>query len=329
VEIMTTHNLRSRFSALEKYEFLIPLILFVLFLAITLPGISWGVPSTWHPDEIVVRSLKALHGEWQFDEINFDYPSLPQYVMYWLGRVMLSLGKTDIDVWVASRVLSAILAGLTIVLTYFIARKITNNVRLAGLSGLLLFSVSEMTHNGRFAHNDTYVTFFTCLFLFFLVHYTKSNRKGWLYAAFVAVGMAASSKYNGIGLVIVPVLMYLFSLRRSIFKHMLEIGETLFIGSVLTFLGFAAGTPKSLFWMSFYFKRMIPALIRTGNYARQPGSVRGILGQYSNFIDGVGWPLFCCFWRPFFGFVIGWSRRSAQNKWMSMIRCALIFHCSC
>ena len=99
---------------LEKYEFLIPLMLFIVFLVITLPGISWGGLNGWHPDEIVVRSIKALHGQWQFDEINFDYPSLPQYVMFGLGKLILAMGYTDLEVLIASRVLSAVLAGLTI-----------------------------------------------------------------------------------------------------------------------------------------------------------------------------------------------------------------------
>ncbi|HEX6271007.1 MAG TPA: phospholipid carrier-dependent glycosyltransferase [Anaerolineales bacterium] len=282
-------------SPLNKYEFVIPLALFILFLGITLPGISWGAPSTWHPDEIVVRSIKALHGEWQFDEINFDYPSLPQYAMFFLGKAVLALGGSDKEILIASRVLSAVLAGLTIVLTYLITRRIGANIYIAGLSSLLLLSVSELQHNGRFAHNDTYVTFFVALTVLFLVKYWQSDQRGWLYAAFVSVGMAASSKYNAISLVLIPVSLYLFSQRRSLVERPLRIMETLFIGGALAFLGFAVGTPKSLFWMSFYFKRMIPALIRTGNYARQPDSVRGIIGQYANFADGVGLPLFILF----------------------------------
>ena len=287
--------LRAHSASLEKVEYLLPVTLFVLFLAITLPGISWGAPSVWHPDEVVVRSMKALHGEWKFDEINFDYPSLPQYAMYGLGKIILGMGYTDTEFLIASRVLSAVLAGLTIVLTYFITRRITNNIYIAGLSGLLLLAVSEMNHNGRFAHNDTYITFFVTLAVLFLINYRLSGQRGWLYASFVGVGMAASSKYNGISLVIVPVLLYLYTDRQSLFKQPLRTFETLFIGGALTFLGYAAGTPKSFFWMSYYFKRMIPALIHTGNYARQPDSVRGILGQYASFANSVGLPLFILF----------------------------------
>jgi hypothetical protein len=286
---------RTKNSFLEKYEFLIPLVLFVVFLAVTLPGISWGAPDGWHPDEIVVRSIQALHGEWQFSEINFDYPDLPQYAMYWLGKIILALGYTDGEILIASRVLSAVVAGLTIVLTYVLARRMGGGIRVAGTAGLLLLCVSELTHNGRFAHNDTYLVFFTTLAVIFLVNYKRTGQRGWLYASFFTVGMAASSKYNGISLALVPLLLFLFIQRESIFRDRLRTLETLFISGALTYLGFAFGTPKALTWMAYFFKRMIPALLRTGNYARQPDSVRGILGQYDVFASSLGTPLYFLF----------------------------------
>jgi 4-amino-4-deoxy-L-arabinose transferase-like glycosyltransferase len=316
-------------SFLEKYELLIPLVLFLIFLAITLPGISWGGLNSWNPDEVVVRTIKALHGQWQFDEINFDYPSLPQYVMFGLGKVILALGYTDLEVLIASRVLSAVLAGLTIVITYLIARRITNNVYIAGLSGLLLLSVSELTHDGRFAHNDTYVTFFVTLTVLCLVNYKITNQRGWLYASFISIGMAASSKYNAISLVLVPIVLYLISQRQSLWKRSLRILETLFIGGVLTFLGYAAGTPKALFWMTYYFKRMIPALLHSGNYSRQPDSVRGILGQYASFANGVGLPLFILFgaaflWACYKVFRTYWLDKESRNLQSSRIAVLLL-----
>ena len=319
-------------SLLEKYEFLIPLALFIIFLAITLPGLSWGAPNVWHPDEIVVRSIKALHGQWKFDEINFDYPSLPQYVMFGIGKLILSLGYTDLEVLIAARVLSAVLAGLTIVLVYFITRRISNHVYISALSGVLLLSVSEMTHNGRFAHNDTYVTFFVTLTVLFLINYKKTNGRGWLYASFISIGMAASSKYNGISLIIVPILLYLFSQRGSFLKRPLRILETLFIGGALTFLGYAVGTPKSLFWMTYYFKRMIPALLHTGNYARQPDSLRGILGQYGSFANGVGLPLFILFtaaflwagYRVFQAFRLGSENRDPRTTFLGILLLSIV-----
>ncbi|GAB4454668.1 MAG: hypothetical protein Kow0070_01490 [Anaerolineales bacterium] len=280
---------------LQKYEFLIPLGLFLLFLAFTLPGISWGAPSVWHPDEIVVRSIKALHGEWQFSEYNFDYPDLPQYAMLFLGKMLLALGKTDGDILIASRVLSALLAGLTVILTYLIARRIGGNVTIAGSSGLFLICVSEMSHNGRFAHNDTYLLFFTTLSVLFLLEYTQRRHRLWLYASFLTVGMAASSKYIGGSLVLAPLTVYLLEQRRDLRKNWFSIGETLFISAVLAFLGFAIGTPKALTWMAFFFKRLFSTLQWQANYGHQPGSVRGIIGQYAVMANGLGLALMLLF----------------------------------
>ncbi len=282
-------------TTIQKYEFLIPLGLFLLFLAFTLPGISWGAPSVWHPDEIVVRSIKALHGEWQFSEYNFDYPDLPQYTMFFLGKLLLALDKTDGDILIASRILSALLAGLTVVLTYVIARRIGGSVTVAGLSGLLLICVSEMSHNGRFAHNDTYLVFFTTLSVLFLLNYSINQNRLWLYASFLTVGMAASSKYIGGSLVLAPLTVYLLEGRRDLRKNWFSIGETLYISVGLAFLGFALGTPKALTWMAFYFKRLFSTLQWQANYGHQPGSVRGIIGQYAVMANGLGLALMLLF----------------------------------
>ena len=69
---------------LVKNERLIPIILFLLFLLVTIPGISWGAPSLWNPDELVWRVNKALIGEMKFDETepDYNYPFLSQHVMY-------------------------------------------------------------------------------------------------------------------------------------------------------------------------------------------------------------------------------------------------------
>ncbi len=280
---------------LEKHEWIIPLGLFTLFMAFTLPGISWGAPSIWHPDEVVVRSIKALHGEWKFSEINFDYPDLPQYAMFFLGKILLSFGKADGDILVASRVLSAALAGFTIVLTYNIARRIGGSIFVAGLSGLLLISVSEMAHNGRFAHNDTYLIFFTTLSVLCLVTYINNHNKVWLYASFITVGMAASSKYIGGSFALTPLVVYLTEQRQNLRKNWFSIAETLFISAVITFLGFGIGTPKALFWMTYYFKRVMPTLQFQMNYGHQADSIRGIIGQYAVMANGLGLALVLLF----------------------------------
>ena len=307
----------AKASILERYEFIIPLLLFALFLVFTLPGISWGAPSTWHPDEVVVRSIKALHGEWKFSEINFNYPDLPQYVMFWLGKLILALGYSDTEILIASRVLSAVVAGLTILIVYLITRRAGSNIYVAGLSGLFLLCVSELANNGRFAHNDTYVTFFSTLAVFCLLEYNRTNQRGWLYASFFIVGMAASSKYTGGSLVLAPLTVYLFLQRKNLTKDWFSIGETLFISGALTFLGFALGTPKALTWMAFFFKRVFAALNWQVTWGRQDDSLRGIFGQYSLMENSLGAGLFLLFMLAFLWacYRIVWTvRRGSMNR---------------
>ena len=68
----------------------IPLFLFALFLAVTIPGITWGLPALWNPDELAWRVDSALRGEIIFDvtEPDFNYPSLPKYVMFAVGKIV-------------------------------------------------------------------------------------------------------------------------------------------------------------------------------------------------------------------------------------------------
>jgi Dolichyl-phosphate-mannose-protein mannosyltransferase len=223
-------------------------------------------------------------------------------VMYGLGKVLLGLGYSDREILISARVLSAILAGLTIVLTYRIVRRVDGSIQVAGLSGLLLICVSEMEHNGRFAHNDTFIIFFTTLAVLCVIEYFNKHYKFWLYGSFIAVGMAASSKYIGGSLLILPLAVYLIGQRKNFRREPLPVAETLFIGTALTFLGFAAGTPKALFWMTYYVKRLLPALQWQVAYGKRPDSIRGIFGQYGVLTDGLGWPLMLLF-----GAAFAWS----------------------
>jgi hypothetical protein len=58
--------------------------------------VQWGAPALWNPDELIWRVDMALRGM-VFDETepDFNYPSLPKYVMYAIGFVTYDLlGKS-------------------------------------------------------------------------------------------------------------------------------------------------------------------------------------------------------------------------------------------
>ncbi len=269
--------------------------LFLIFVGINAPGVSWGTPAVWNPDELVIRVDKALHGEWQFDEENFDYPSLPKYVMYGVGKVVYGLGFSTAEFIQAARLVSVILGGLIVLLVYQITKMMVDTVWASLLAALLTLSSSEIAHNAHFGHNDIYLAFFVTLTLFTLIKYKISGGKLWLYAAFFGVGLTASSKYNGASLIIVPIIIFLAGQRRRFKRNLLEISETLFIGLILSILGYAAGTPKALLWMAFYIKRVTPALLNHANYGREPGSLIGLFGQWQVFQNALGIPVFLLF----------------------------------
>jgi hypothetical protein len=292
---------------LVKNEKFIPLVLFLLFVAVTIPGISWGAPSLWNPDELVWRVKMALGGEMTFDETepDYNYPSLPKYVMYGVGRVVEKAGGSQAEVLVSARLVSVLLGGLTIILIYQIAKLASENIYIRLLSAFFALSNTALAHNARFAHNDLYLLFFIALSLFTLIKYRLSENRLWLYLGFFSVGCAASSKYTGISFLGVWLIFFLVVNWHTIRVNFLRTSETFFIASVLTVTGYVIGTPKSLLWMSFYFKRMIPAALRFASYGRgSEDSVIGFLGQWSTFRLAVGPWVYTLFLIAFAWFVV-------------------------
>jgi hypothetical protein len=285
----------SRF--LLRYEKFIPLVLFLLFLLVTIPGISWGAPSLWNPDELVWRVNMALGGEMKFDETepDFNYPSLPKHIMYGVGWLVSQAGGSTADIIVSARLISVLLGGLTILLIYSIAKLASENIYIRLLAAFFALSNIALAHNARFAHNDLYLLFFITLSLYAIIKYRLSAHRPWLYLAFFATGCAASSKYTGASFVVILLVIYLVSNWKTIFKDWLRTGETLFIAAALTVAGYVLGTPKALLWMSFYFKRAIPAALRFASYGRGPDSLIGLYGQWGTFRSAVGTAVYVLF----------------------------------
>jgi hypothetical protein len=273
-----------------KYEKFIPIALILLFVVVTVPGISWGAPDLWNPDELFWRVNMALGGEMKFDETepDYNYPSLPKHIMYGVGWLVGKAGGSKTDILVSARLISVFLGALTIILIYAITKMASENIYIRILSAFFALSSTVLVHNGRFAHNDLYLLFFITLSLFALLKYRLNDHRLWLYLAFFSVGCAASSKYTGASFVVVLVVFFLIENWRNIRKDWLRALETFFIVTMLTIAGFVAGTPKALLWMSFYFKRMIPAALRFASYGRGPDSVIGFYGQWGTFRAAVG-----------------------------------------
>ncbi len=296
--------MQQRFADfLAKNEKLIPVLIFLLFLAASLPGVDWGVPALWNPDEMVWRVDSALHGELQFDvtEPDFNYPSLPKYVMFGIGKIVYGMGFSSAKFIIAARLFSAFLGAACGVLIYYLARAIELPVTTSALAGLLYVASGEATANARYAHNDLYLQFFSVLCIYFAVKYQASKSRGFIHASFFCVGLAASSKFTGGSLLLVPLFVLIVMNWNDLRRNWIQSFGTLFLGGLLSFGGYALGTPKALFAPIYYFSNVIPALRRYPQYGFNSGSPIGLIGQWPVFQDAVGAFLyylfiFCFIW---------------------------------
>ena len=272
-----------------RYEILIPLLLFLLFLAVSVPGVDWGVPALWNPDELVWRVDSALRGEIIFDqtEPDFNYPSLPKYVMFGVGKVVYGLGYSSSKFFIAARLVSAILGAVSGVLVYYLARTIGADKLTSVLAGLLYISSGIAAANARFAHNDLYLQFFSILCVYFAIKYQFTKARIWIYASFFAVGLAASSKYTGGSLLLLPLFVLVVMNWSDLRRNWLQSFGLLIIGGVLSFAGYVIGTPRAIYLLA-YFKNVIPALQRFALYGKNSGAPIGLYGQWKVFENTVG-----------------------------------------
>ncbi len=276
-------------SFIIRNEALVPVFIFFLFLAVTIPGVNWGVPALWNPDELVWRVDSALRGELIFDETepDFNYPSLPKYVMYGVGRVVYGMGYSRSIFFISARLVSALLGAISGVLVYSLARTIGANVLTSALAGLLYISSGIASANARFAHNDLYLQFFSILCVYFAIKYQFTKTKLWIYGSFFAVGLAASSKYTGGSLLLLPLFVLVVMNWVDLRKNWLQSFVLLLIGGILSFAGYVVGTPKAIYFWE-YFKNVIPALQRFSLYGKNSGVPIGLYGQWAVFERAVG-----------------------------------------
>ena len=281
----------------KKLEKWLPFFLALVFILLTASNLG----SMSNPDELVHRVDKALAGRWEFDTENFDYPSLPKYVMFGVGKLVYGLGYGYDEFFIAARFLSVLLGAATIYLVYHLARRAGGGTWASVLASLFMLGNHILAINARFAHNDLYMLFFATLSVYFVLRYVSSlspgeraegGGRGWLYASFFTVGLTASSKYNGGIFVLVPLVVWAGFHYRTFWAEKLRTLETLFISAVLTFLGFALGTPKALLWMVYYFKRALPAISRHATFGNTAGLPRGFVGQWAVLWEMFGGVLF-------------------------------------
>ncbi|MHB1293512.1 MAG: ArnT family glycosyltransferase [Anaerolineae bacterium] len=212
--------------------------LFLLGLALRLWGIGWGLPYLFHPDEAgkVLITLRMF----QTGDLNpgyflkpgfFLYSNALAYVPYYLGGKLLGAFATSQDLVVPTvlvmgvgkaalpsvvlvgRVLSAMCGALLALPVFHSARRLSGS-KMGGLAAAFLAAVSPTSvSSSHFIHPDAHVTLCVLLtFWFALQILERGALRDYVWTG-IALGLAASSKYNGGVAVLLPVGAHL--LRRG------------------------------------------------------------------------------------------------------------------
>ena len=79
--------------------------------------------------------------------------------------------------YIAARLVSALLGAMSGVLIYYLARTIGANMLISALAGLLYIASGIAAANSRFAHNDLYLQFFSVLCVYFAIKYQLTKCK--------------------------------------------------------------------------------------------------------------------------------------------------------
>jgi Dolichyl-phosphate-mannose-protein mannosyltransferase len=146
----------------------------VIALALRLFGLRYGLPAVYNPDEVAIMSRALAFAKGDINPHNFLYPTLYFYVLFaWEGLTALLAVATGavasfgafqreffIDptrVYVAGRLLTALLGTATVVATFALARRLAGPI--AGLAAAAAIAASPLhVRDSHYVKHDVPVT---------------------------------------------------------------------------------------------------------------------------------------------------------------------------
>jgi 4-amino-4-deoxy-L-arabinose transferase-like glycosyltransferase len=184
--------------------------------ALRLWGIGAGAPFRMGVDEPVIVSIALrMIKSGDFHPHFFDYGGLTLYLHSAVAAVTFLAGAMDgrwasLDsIWegdtiIASRMLSAVLGSLTVVIVFRAGLRWGQSVAL--IAALAMAVLSPAVREAHFALTDTPLTFFVALTLLLSLRAAETGRLWPIVMAGAAVGLAAAIKYNGVVALVMPTI---------------------------------------------------------------------------------------------------------------------------
>ncbi len=176
-------------------------------VALRFYGISFGLPSTYHPDEVPkVNAIMRMVDQNTWDPQYFLHPSLLLYCTYGMNCLIRWLGVDGTfrdTAFLAGRLVSATAGTLSIMLTYEIARRLFSR-HVAGWSAMLLAVFPLHVTCSRYLKEDALLTFVILSCVLTTVISVTTKRRWLLPVAGFLAGCTAGAKYSGILMAVVP-----------------------------------------------------------------------------------------------------------------------------
>lgn len=164
-------------------------------------GLHFGLPHTYHPDEIPkVNAIMRMVATRSLNPHYFLHPSLLLYFTYAVNTIFHVCGMEGefrASAFLAGRTVSAVAGTLSIPLVYLLGRRLLNSSSALLAAALLAFFPLHITCS-RYLKEDVLLTCFILAAAWLVVKAAQDGQRALLLLAAVLVGLAASTKYSGI-----------------------------------------------------------------------------------------------------------------------------------
>ncbi len=257
-------------------------------------------PFVFHPDEPTIIN-STINLRYNLNPKHFDWPTTYYYLNYPLyGLFERGVGNLnrniedfnyvikDIDYYVISRTLTAVLGSINVLIIYLIIRALGKDKPVAEL-GAVIFSLFPF-HISRsaLALTDVPMLLFASLAIFLLIKYINTNSSAYLFISCFFAGLSTSTKYNGY-MIFISIFLVIFIIKGFKLKEW----YTYLKCGVSSALGFLIGTPYSLLDYKTFFRADSPkgAVWQFQNVGSVDfiSQVKGFFINFYNVSDLVGY----------------------------------------
>jgi 4-amino-4-deoxy-L-arabinose transferase-like glycosyltransferase len=212
--------------------------------------------------------------------------SLSQIITYYNTGVRVDLYPAFFIHW--GRILTLIIGSLSVLLVFFISKKLFKNNIISISSSLILIFSPGFTINSAFITVDIPAAFMVGLTFLLITYYLESDKKVFFILSGISGGLTMGTKYNsGIILLVFILAIFIKNFRYNDKKNNYKnLFKNIFSGILFLFIGFYASTPI--------------LLIEPGNVIGSAFSQLFIYGTSGN--TGKGIPQAIIYLKYFFNF---------------------------